>query len=277
MALLFGSGMILAYTLMFTLREGPYWWLDVVPNFGWALFGALGAILLINAARREALVLYVLEWLRTLANLLSEMAPPLNTEKLHPVGKLFTDLFEENCGWVLLVRAPGLLIRGEVIRRKYLPMVEVKEGSSWNTGWVESRLKNEIEGNSNQNEEIMTILDENGEKYVAVYNISLSQTEDIAAGVAVVIGRKKVKIDPLVFQAFSLGVDMVIQRINSILMEVIHRRRGLGVENLGLVMRVLAHELNNDLQGAINNIDAYEDVWEGQTSFSLLRWKMKFR
>jgi anti-sigma regulatory factor (Ser/Thr protein kinase) len=259
---LFSSGVILAYTFIYSLRSGPFWWFDIGSNLAWVLFCVLVAIMLNETAKKEAVVLHMLDWLGDMDSTLSGIAPPLNTEKLQPVGRLFTELLEENCGWVFLIRSPGLLIRGEMIRRKYLPLVEVEEGSSWNTGWVESSLKNEIERKENQGEEIIPIPSENGRKHVAVYKVSLSQMEDIAAGVAVVLGKRKAKMDPLVYQAFSLGVDMVVQRINSILMEVIHRRRGLGVENLGLVMRVLAHELNNDLQGAMNNIDTYQELWK---------------
>lgn len=259
---LFSSGVILAYTFIYSLRTGPFWWFDIGSNLAWVFFCVLVAIMLNTTAKREALVLRMLDWLRSMDGILSEMAPPLDSAKLRPLGRLFTELVEENCGWVLLIRSPGLLIRGEMIRRKYLPLVEMEGGASWNSGWVESLLKNEIEGRSHPGEAIVNIPGENGNNPVAVYKISLSQTEDIAAGAALVLRKKKGRIDPLVYQAFSLGVDMIVQRINSILMEVIHRRKGLGVENLGLVMRVLAHELNNDLQGAINNVDTYQELWK---------------
>jgi signal transduction histidine kinase len=169
----------------------------------------------------------------------------------------------------MLVRAPGLLIRGEVIRRKYLPVVGENERGEWNVGWAESLIKNELDGEAKQNRIVAFVPNEKTRERIAIIQTAQNQSGDIGAGIAIAVRKRKYKRDPLLFQALALGVDMVVQRIGSILMEVVHRREGLGVENLGLVMRILAHELNNELQGALNNMDTYEDLWAEKSELSV--------
>jgi len=261
LGLLFVSGILIAYTILFPTQGIGPWWVDTYLNFAVAFFGVIVALLLMNAARRERITIELFEWLRELDNLINDLTSPLTVEALHPAGAKVAEIVPNNVGWVMLVRAPGLLIRGEVMLRKYLPVVEIDRDSEWNAGWVESFLKNTIEGDRESKEYSTVVGGENGGKKTMIYAVSYNRSGDIAAGIGVVSPKKKVKVDPLAVNAFKLGLDMVVQRIGSILMEVIQRRKGLGIENLGLVMRILAHELNNDLQGAVNTMDAYEDVW----------------
>ena len=260
--LLFVSGVLIAATIFFpTGGIGP-WWIDTTYlDIAVAFFGVIVALLLMNAARRERTTIALFEWLRDLHNIINNLTSPLTVDALHPVGVKTAEIVPDNVGWVMLVRAPGLLIRGEVMLRKYLPIVEIDRDSEWNAGWIESFLKNTIEGDSENKEYSVVVGGGNGGDKTMIYAVSQNLSGDIAAGIGVISPQKKVKVDQLAVNAFNLGLDMVVQRIGSILMEVVQRRKGLGIENLGLVMRILAHELNNDLQGAVNTMDAYEEVW----------------
>jgi signal transduction histidine kinase len=262
LGMLFVSGILIASTILFpTGGIGP-WWVDTTYlNFAIAFFGAIVALLLMNAARRERVTIELFEWLRELDHLNNDLTFPLTTDVLRPAGVKTAEIIPGNVGWVMLVRAPGLLIRGEVMLRKYLPVVEIDKDDEWNAGWIESFLKNTIEGERDNNDHAVVVGGENGGDKTMIYTVSQNRTGDIAAGMGIVLPRKKVNVDPIAVNAFELGLDMVVRRIGTILVEVIQRRKGLGVEGLGLVMRILAHELNNDLQGAVNTMDAYEDVW----------------
>lgn len=267
--LLIVSGVLIASTFFFPVGREPNDWIDIVLNLAIASFGIMIALLLMNAAKREQVINHIFEWLRELDSLLSDLAPPLRTSTLRPIGEWVTELFPERVGWIMLVRAPGLLLRGEVIRRKYLPIGGENEKEKWNVGWAESLIKNELDGETKQNRIVAFVPNEKSQEKIAIIQTAQNQSGDIGAGIALAIRKRKYKRDPLLFQALALGIDMIVQRVGSILMEVVHRREGLGVENLGLVMRILAHELNNDLQGALNNMDTYEDLWAEKSELSV--------
>ncbi|MDT8272790.1 MAG: HAMP domain-containing sensor histidine kinase [Desulfomonilia bacterium] len=260
--MLFVSGILIASTILFpTGGIGP-WWIDTTyMNMAVAFFGAVIALLLMNATRRERITIGLFEWLGELDTLINDLTFPLTVDELRPTGAKTAEIIPDNVGWVMLVKAPGLLIRGEMMLRKYLPVVVIARDSEWNAGWVESFLKNTIEGDHESNGHTAVIGGENGGDQIVIYAVSQNLTGDIAAGMGVVSPQTEVKVDPLAISAFKLGLDMIVQRTGSILMEVVQRRKGLGVEGLGLVMRILAHELNNDLQGAVNTMDGYEGLW----------------
>jgi hypothetical protein len=272
--MLFVSGILIASIILFpTGGIGP-WWIDTTYlNIAVAFFGAVIALLLMNATRRERITIELFERLGELDTLINDLTFPLTVDALQPAGAKTAEIIPDNVGWVMLVKAPGLLIRGEMMLRKYLPVVVVGRDSEWNAGWIESFLKNTMEGSRKSNGYTTVVGGENGGDKIVIYAVSQNMTGDIAAGMGIVSPQQKVKVDPLAVNAFKLGLDMIVQRIGSILMEVVQRRKGMGVEGLGLVMRILAHELNNDLQGAVNTMDGYEELWSEKHPASVMNMR----
>ena len=257
-AILLVSGAIVASGIQGLIALNPSRWIAVVPNFALGVFGILVTILLFYAARREEQIMRLFDWLTALDNLLSGLSPPLTFENLYPVGEKLASIFPQNSGWLVLVRAPGLLIRGELKRRRYLPVVSKKIIGGWNVSWTENYLKDHMEGEGGRRDLQLSIQDEEDKAQPLTCWISENTAGDITTGMAVAQGSGRWKTDSVTQQAMSTGMDMFVQRIGSILMEVIERREGLGIENLGLVMRILAHEINNDLQGSLNTMDVVE-------------------
>ncbi len=254
--ILFASGAIAASGVQGLIALEPDQWIRVAPNFALGIFGLLVTILLINAARREDQIMNLFDWLTELDNILSGLTPPLKVESLYPVCEKLSSLFPQNSGWIVLVRAPGLLIRGEVKRRRYLPVVSEEVTGSWNVSWTENYMKDLMEGEGGRRQLVASVRDEEGQGQPLTCWISQNRAGDITTGMAIAQGRGRWKGDPVTLQAMATGMDMLVQRIGSILMEVIERREGMGIENLGLVMRILAHEINNDLQGSLNTMEA---------------------
>lgn len=257
--ILFVSGAIAASGVQGLIALGPDQWIRVAPNFALGFFGLLVTILLIYAARREDQIMYLFDWLTELDNILSGLTPPLKVESLYPVCEKLSSIFPQNSGWIVLVRAPGLLIRGEVKRRRYLPVVSEEVAGSWNVSWTENYMKDLMEGEGGRRQLITSVLDDDGQEQPLTCWISQNRAGNITTGMAVAQGKGKWKSDAVTLQAMSTGMDMFVQRIGSILMEVIERREGMGIENLGLVMRILAHEINNDLQGSLNAMGAVSE------------------
>jgi signal transduction histidine kinase len=257
-AILFVSGAIVASGIQGLIALDPSRWIAVVPNFALGIFGLLVTILLFYAARREEQIMRLFNWLAELDNLLSGLSPPLTYESLYPVCEKLAHIFPQNSGWLVLVRAPGLLIRGELKRRRYLPVVSKVIIGTWNVSWTENYLKDYMEGEGGRRSIQVGVNDEDGKVQPLNCWISENTAGDITTGMAIAQGRSRRKADTVTQQAMSTGMDMLVQRIGSILMEVIERREGLGIENLGLVMRILAHEINNDLQGSLNTMDVID-------------------
>lgn len=254
--ILFVSGGLAASGIVGLVSLGVGRWIQFAPNFALAIFGFLVTVLLVYAARREREMIALFEWLRGLDKVLAGLGAPLTADNLEAPCKELASLFPRNAGWVMLVRAPGLLIRGEVRRRRYLPIVAKEISGKWNVSWVENYLKDLMEGQGDRKEIVTSVKDEEGKQRPLGCWVSRNRAGDITAGMAIAQARGRSRRDAVTLQAVSTGMDMVVQRIGSILVEVIERREGLGIENLGLVMRVLAHEINSDLQGALNSMDA---------------------
>jgi signal transduction histidine kinase len=253
--ILLSSGALVASGIQGLLAAGLGRWTQAVPNFALGFFGVLVAVLLFHAVRRENQMLEVLEWFSRLDNILAGLAAPLTKESLYPACQQLAGLFPHKTGWIVLVRAPGLLIRGEVRRRRYLPVVSAGPGGEWNVSWAENYLKDRMEDDQGKREVASVLPGRGGGGQTLACWVSHNRAGDITTGVAIALPRGRWRRDTLTSQAMATGVDMVVQRIGSILTEVVQRREGLGVENLGLVMRILAHEINNDLQGALNTLE----------------------
>ncbi len=234
-------------------------WTQVVPNFALGFFGVLVATLLFYAVQRESHMLAVLEWFRRLDEILGQLSAPLTNSNLYPACQELASLVAHNSGWIVLVRAPGLLIRGEVKRRRYLPVVSDTPGGTWNVNWAENFLRDRMEEDEIRREVVTSVPAGEGRGHKLACWISQNRSGDITTGMAIAVPARRWRRDNVSAQALGTGVNMVVGRIGSILTEVIQRREGLGVENLGLVMRILAHEINNDLQGAFNTVDGADE------------------
>jgi signal transduction histidine kinase len=258
LGILLASGALLVSGISGVVSLPARRWIQVAPNFALGIFGLLVTILLLDAVWREGRMLTLFAWLRGLDSILAGLSVPLTAENLRPACEALAGIFPRNSGWIVLVRAPGLLIRGEVKRRRYLPVTSETASAAWNPSWAENYLKDRMEEQGGRRQVGTRLPAEGGARQELGCWISESQAGDITTGIGVALSQGRWQRDKVTLQAMATGMDMLVQRIGSILVEVIERREGLGVENLGLVMRVLAHEINNDLQGALNTMEGMD-------------------
>ncbi|TFH32400.1 MAG: sensor histidine kinase [Anaerolineales bacterium] len=268
--ILLSSGALVTSGIQGLIAVGIRRWIQVAPNFALGIFGLLVTVLLFYAVRRENQMLEFLDWFSRLDNILAGLKAPLTRETLFPACQELAGLFPHNSGWIVLVKAPGLLIRGEVKRRRYLPVVSEGSMGTWNVSWAENYLKDRMEEEGGRRDISTVLPGEGGRDHTLACWVSQNRAGDITTGMAIAFQKNKWRRDSLTTQAMATGVDMVVGRIGSILTEVIQRREGLGVENLGLIMRILAHEINNDLQGALNTIEAIGDRASNMTDERVL-------
>lgn len=299
--LLFISGIIFAVSFFTSYPTGAAKWGAITFNFSISLLIFISGAILLIISYRTSLTLDLFDWLRDHDNLLSTVSAPLTSSNLFPPCEKLASLFPDNAGWIFLLRAPGLLIRGEVRRRKFIVVVSDRVDEKWNINLVEGYLKELIEKGINKMDvqekrfqpasrspdftwnskwldaSLRASSPAPGSFDVSRKNISRrfsakpikkspnfpllfftahSNAGDISSGIAIALKRRRTDPDPIILHAISTGLDLLVQRVGSILVESIQRREGMGVESLGLVMRVLAHEINNDLQGALNRMDA---------------------
>lgn len=316
MVLLFSAGIIGASAFFTPYPSGLFKWSEIILSGSLALLLLFSGGILLILSYRTTLTIDLFDWLRDHDNNLSTLAAPLNSSNLYPVCEKLTSLFPDNAGWIFLLRAPGLLIRGEVKRRKYLAVASDQLDEGWNISLVENYLKDLIERETDEysrrkerissltqspdtawtgkwaDESLRPTMDlASGPKQARkpigrrstskpmyktmelpiIFLTSHLRAGDISSGIAIALKKRRTSPDSIMMHALSTGLDLFAQRIGSILVEVIQRREGLGLESLGLVMRVLAHEINNDLQGALNRMDASLPTATPQTESLFLK------
>ncbi len=93
----------------------------------------------------------MIRWFAGLEAALGEIGYPLENDVLRAVADWVAGLFIDHAGWVVLVRAPGILIRGEVARQQYLRLALNTMRGRWDVGWAEGFLRNLLEGEIRRN------------------------------------------------------------------------------------------------------------------------------
>lgn len=218
-----------------------------------AFYGAAVGFLLLRLGHRDRRMIGLFPWLCGLDRLLGALTPPLDAPTLAPVLDHLAALFPGHCGWVGLLRAPGLLLRGVHVRRRCLPVVSEHITGGWEVGRVERLLRERMA--DGQGGLVRQPLPAAEGTHLLLLQVTHSPSGDVAAALAVVLRRGRTRRDLLTGQALTAGLTLLTQRMVGLLVEVMAQRDGLGLENLGMVMRVLAHEINNDLQGALNHLE----------------------
>jgi signal transduction histidine kinase len=248
----------LSLTALLQLLQRGGSWFETLLNLAIAFFGASVGLLLLRIARRDRRMVGLFGWLCDLDRLLGGLSPPLTGEVLQPVFAHLVSVLPDHCGWIGVLKVPGLLIQGEHRRRRYLPVASKLVDGGWSVGWAESVLRRQMDtgGASGQlQHQPLAQADFSGRLLTQVV---CSPVGDLCTGLAVARCAGCRVLDPVTTRALTAGLTMLNQRIGGLLVEVIARREGLGLEHLGMVMRVLAHEINNDLQGALNRLDGQE-------------------
>ena len=211
-------------------------------------------IYLLRSWQREREGLAMIDWLGEMDDLAARIRYPVTSDLFRPVGEWISRLVRDNRGWILLAHVPGLLISGEVVRRKYLQVLS-SVGLDWDAGWGESQLREKLDDPSVDRFHAVSSMPS---KKVDIVEscaawVVRSKDGDLAIGflIALPLGRKYVE-SSFLNTVVSVGLSSVIKRLGVLLVDVVDRRSKLGSEGLGLLYRMLVHEMSKELQGVKN-------------------------
>ncbi len=235
---------------------------------------ALMGMILLHTAGREGYVIRVIHWFAGLEDVLGSVRYPLSSEVIRPIGAWFADLFPGQGGWILLIRAPGLLIRGEVMRQRYLRVLSNALDGAWDVGWAESFLRDWLEGDARGNGVFVSLPRAVRTIRSLLCWMRKSSTGDIAIGIAIALPDEAGRGQRLIADVMNAALDMVVQRLGSLLAELTHRRSrpaGGQPQDPLLLVRALVHELSGELQATIVCLDREEEKQDGRAGVSLRR------
>ncbi len=246
----------------------------VIPIWSAGVMSVLMGMILLHTAGREGYVIRVIRWFAGLEDVLGEIRYPLSSETLYPIGSWFADLFPGQGGWLMLVRAPGLLIRGEVMRQRYLRVLSSELSAAWNVRWAESFLRDWLESKEKSNGVFVSLPSESKEIRSLLCWMRQSSSGDLAVGITVALPTEAGRGQRLVPDVMNSALDMVVQRLGSLLAELTHHRSRLGggqSHDPLLLVRALVHELSGELQGTIVYLDGQDDGKDGRGHPTLRR------
>ena len=246
----------------------------LIPVWSAGGMAVLMGMILLHTAGREGYVIRVIRWFAGLEDVLGDVRYPLSSEVLYPIGSWFADLFPGQGGWVMLVRAPGILIRGEIMRQRYLRVLSRELSGEWNVSWAESFLRDWLESEARGNGVFVSLPQESREVRSLLCWMRQSSSGDLAVGIAVALPDESGRWQRLLPDVMNASLDMFIQRLGSLLAELTHRRSRLGGSQPHdplLLVRALVHELSGELQGTIVYLDSQEDKHDGHGPAFLLR------
>jgi signal transduction histidine kinase len=229
----------------------------------WVSAGAaviIGMVVLQSAAR-EVYVIKVIRWFAGLEDVLGDVQYPLSRGVLYPIGAWFADLFPGHGGWLILIRAPGVLIRGEVLRQQYVRILSEELSGEWSVSWAESFIRDWLDGDAMQNGVFVSLPHESREMRSLMCWMAQSQSKDVAVGIVVALPEDAGRRRRLIPDVMNAALDMVVQRLGSLLAEVINRKSRLNgneAQDPLLLVRALVHELSGELHGIFIYLDGQE-------------------
>ncbi len=261
------SGVLIPFGVSITFFS-KYPTSSVVLITVWSASGmaVLMGMILLHTAGREGYMIRIIRWFAGLEEVLGDVRYPLSSEVLYPIGAWFADLFLSHGGWLMLVRAPGILIRGEIMRHRYLRVLSSEISSEWNVSWTESFLRDWLESEARGNGVFVSLPRESMVVRSLLCWMRQSSSGDIAVGIAIALPNDAGRRQRLIPDVMNTALDMVIQRLGSLLAELTHRRSRLGDSQAHdplLLVRALVHELSGELQGTIIYLDGQDDTQNG--------------
>ncbi len=270
-----GAGLA-ALVVCMSLIGGATWltfWDTDLPGEVCAVLwtGGAGAglisMVVLQAARREAFAARVIRWFAGLEAALGEIGYPLENDVLRAVADWVAGLFIDHAGWVLLVRAPGILIRGEVARQQYLRLASETMRGRWDVGWAEGFVRDLLEGQTRRNGVVIALPGTSVEARSLLCWMGQSASGDVGVGLVVALPLEAKAAQNLAPAVMTAALDMIVYRLGSLLGEVIHRKSGIGGrsdQDSLLLVRALVHELSGELHPTLVFLDGQDEAADGR-------------
>ncbi len=190
-----------------------------------------------------------LDWLRAFQSTLSAIHSPLNAETVRPLGEHLVRFYGRPLGWVLFLKVPGALLRGEVMRRQYLEILSAPP--DWDTAEVERLLRDPLDRGKLEVKEVRR--DPHNRHNAILLRVHPSSQTDTGIGLAVLLPRRALRFHSGVTEGvFEHALQAVFLHLDLLTVDLLRRREQLGEEGLTWMVRVLVHELSRELQIALS-------------------------
>ena len=250
MALLIDSGIDIGISLPFRM---PQVFAITTGVLGLIMFWI--AYIAVAVGQREEDASRIIEWMESVHESLINVRYPLSDKTLYPVGESLASLFFRNRGWVLLVRTPGILIRGEVERRRFIEVSSDFISNDWDVSFAQSSLREKLEENIDSFSKIDYFPDKAQGKAL-MWGVK-STSVDMAVGLWVTLPRSSqsgIESSSLLKGAIEPVLALVVKQLSVLLNEVIDRKNNSKGEMFGLLVKGLVHELSGELQATYNKL-----------------------
>lgn len=260
-ALLLLSGVELSYAMMAILIETQYIGEIVIPlggnsNVNWyiattiissVVLGAM-AYLVHSVQDKEEQAARLVEWTGIVQDALLGVRYPLSRENLQPVGEKLVALFPRNKGWMMVVLSPGLLMKGEMMRRKYIKI----RSKEFDSVWAESALMEKLEDpqlTSFGREVSCAEKDfERGLEWVYKSSGGISGG-DLSVGIFIALPQSPgIERSALFTTSMDSVLSLFVRQLGVLLVDILDRKENANGEYFALVVKGVVHELAGDLQ-----------------------------
>lgn len=220
----------------------------------------VGGVILYTAYQKEFLAEIGL-WLDDFGQKVRKASWPLEREMLEIVGERLVGLYPEGTKWILYTLLPGYMLkdRPKGMRKGRYWRVSSKDSTALEDkidGYIRDQMTEALAMDIDDGYEL--VRDQGGE--TAVF---LASSQGIAAGLAIDVppesrwrGGQWVKREKLIF--VRKAFDQLAQRLASIRMEWNEFQKTIDDEELGMIVRMLSHEIAGTLTLLVGSDDLKE-------------------
>jgi signal transduction histidine kinase len=257
--MLLASGLLIsaaASATFLTENGGP--WASKVILWASGALGFGGAMAAFRLSERESDMGRILPWFSDLHRILVGLEYPLTAEALRPIGEAIAGLFSLDRGWVLLARVPGLLVRGEVMRQRFLQVVSKPVGGEIDLSGMQSLLRDRLEAREIQDDSFGRSAVLSTGEAILLCATGGSGDAQASLGLAIALPKKPDGREKWLAAAAETALNMTTDRLEMMLNDVVRWRgriSGGGARDPLLLVRALVHELSGELSGSLIHLE----------------------
>lgn len=253
------SGLLLSSAVTATALSGsdsP--WIPKVALWTSGVLAFALALVAFRLSERESNLEQIMPWFSDLHRTLAGLEYPLTAEALRPIGEMIADLFPRQRAWVLLARLPGLLVRGEVIRHRFLRVESKARDEETELTALESLLRDRLEGGEIRSLGFRKASASASSRTALLCAIGSSGAEQTSLGTAIALSEEPGGQGKWLAAVIEAALRMSAQRLDMMVNDVVRWRgriAGEGHQDPLLLVKALVHELSGELGGSIIHLE----------------------
>ena len=272
--LLVSAGMIGSLTSNFMLLDGAYlrvW--DQLTSIAMGLGIFIIGLVMLNVWRRENEATELIKWLNEITILTSSFRYPITEELMSTIGNSFSEIFPDNFGWTVFAQIPGILTQNASERRFNIHISESFEEEqlqAWSVSYLGKLM--------GYDQSVGGIFEcpERKETAMGIW-VNRLKKSDISMGFIVFLDPAgSYPSHPLSNEIISSALGLFLHRVSVMLIDVIDSHSGLSDEGLGLIYRILGHEMLNELQsGFYETLEIADNSPNAKSKIDGVLWRLK--